>query len=104
MFHRPVGKFLAVSGESGPGKGPSLGQADCQIMSRAKHPGQFEELPCAREFSALEHGPRKECNSTLPLALFIGQHTEVQRQEAAGPRLHSGLVAQRDIRSFWSQP
>lgn len=59
MFHSPVGKFLAVSGEFGPGKEPSLGQADCKIMPRAKHPGQFEELPPAGELITPECGPRR---------------------------------------------
>lgn len=39
MFHRPVDKFLADSGELALAKSLSLGQADCQIMPRAKHSG-----------------------------------------------------------------
>lgn len=56
---QPSGQFLAVSGESGPGKEPSSGQAGCQIMPRAKRPRLFEELLPAGEFAAPGHGPGK---------------------------------------------
>lgn len=59
MFHRPVGTFLAVSGEFGPGKEPSSGLVDCQIVPRAKHPRQFEELLPVGEFTTLECEPEK---------------------------------------------
>lgn len=58
MLHRPVGKFF-VSGEFGPGKEPSSGQADCQIVPREKQPGQFEELLPTGVFTAPECGPGK---------------------------------------------
>lgn len=34
VLHVPVGRFF-VSGEFGPGKEPSSGQADCQIVPKA---------------------------------------------------------------------
>lgn len=82
-----------------PGDKPSLGQADCQIVPRAKQPEWFEEP--AQEFTAPECGPGERMQ--LSLAPFIGQKMEAQRGEATGPRSHSGLITEWGIMSSWSR-
>lgn len=87
MSCRPAGKFLAVSGEFGPGKEPSLGQADCQIMPGQSIMGSLKDCCPLSRLTVWEFG-LGEGTQLHPLKgpICRSRNRDLERGEATGPR------------------